>query len=702
MTFPWSTSPKLQARDIVAFDDSELDQYLEKTGRIVSVEDPHNLPEEFIQRLRDRVTNASEAVKSRPVDLDQVAARLLEVTTEHEPPTEPVVPRPRPIEYEKEPIPEGKCRKEERPSSVSTETFDEEEDRRQLLREETEAYHALVEDGGRPSHPLNLPHDIFKDPGEYQQIVSFWKGRNGQNESLFTSQMSRWKDFRKFQRFMRERNIEDERVIHIYSGHSHSEFRRWSTFVGRQQPVEGEEGRFPIHSRAVKDRLTKHGFTRTFQLDEDPTTQDRLTTWIEYLAYEYWWYDRFALSERQQQWLDDKWKKVVDGQVLKPVETQKSVCDFESIVLRYKELEQSREALAVANSAVVLARKAISDPQNSRHPLKEPEQRLLETQSKLAAAEEKNIFIERRYKLISDFNKDTGNIQIAKESADRHTILLRWILEQLPMVVLEMKQSEAAETTSNDESVRRKPKLDHADQLSSGEGPRDQESNDMENPTTLDYQTPIATTAQESKGRKRSHLIANEERPSKRPRRNSRNSALPGCKISESIVAAATTELSADRPHGPNPPTSRMTRQKRKAATVVEGEGDVKEANKVSGQSASLGKQPPKLRKHNNRNGALSGYTISGAADTAAAAEAATEESHGPNAATSRVTRLKRKAATVAAKEGDVETAKISSRGSSLRSRKKKNMPFSEPQLSSTATKPLRRSLRLAQKRAAI
>ncbi|KAJ3579605.1 hypothetical protein NPX13_g963 [Xylaria arbuscula] len=59
-------SCKMFARDFVAFDDVELDQYLdahrlEGGAATVDVEDPENLPESFIQRLRDRAQNMSGA-----------------------------------------------------------------------------------------------------------------------------------------------------------------------------------------------------------------------------------------------------------------------------------------------------------------------------------------------------------------------------------------------------------------------------------------------------------------------------------------------------------------------------------------------------------------------------------------------------------------------------------------------------------------
>ncbi|PGH02342.1 hypothetical protein AJ80_08864 [Polytolypa hystricis UAMH7299] len=76
-------SPKPFACDIVAYNDEELDRYLEKVNRIFAVQDSENLPESFIERLRDRVRRENEIVQSRPVDLDQVAARLLEISPDN-------------------------------------------------------------------------------------------------------------------------------------------------------------------------------------------------------------------------------------------------------------------------------------------------------------------------------------------------------------------------------------------------------------------------------------------------------------------------------------------------------------------------------------------------------------------------------------------------------------------------------------------
>ncbi|KAF2189933.1 hypothetical protein K469DRAFT_683279 [Zopfia rhizophila CBS 207.26] len=582
MTSPEPISPKLFARDIAAYSDAELDRYLEETRRTVDIEDPENLPEDFIQRLRDRAHLTTETVQSRPVDLDQVAARLLQVPTDKEAPPRSFFPPARPPVYEEEPYPEDDYHQLWETGSASTQPLDEEEEYRESLQRETEAYHALDKDGGRPSHPLNLLEDIVKNPGEYREILSFWQscGNHDDDWEVFTRQLSRWKSFRRFQRFVREPNIEDERIIYI-SG----QYRIWDHFVGRQQPITGEEGRFPIYVRAVKDRLTKHGFTRTFQLDEDPARQDKLTTWIEYLGYEYWWYDQYALSKRQQQRLDDAWKKLVDAKVLRPFETQEFICSIESGFLEQNEEDRAKEAVESAKSAVMLAQKTISDPRRNYRSPKESQQRLLEAQSKLDAEVKKYNSIKRRNSLIDEFTERTKNIRIAKEDAECHSILLRWMLQQLPLIELELKQSDTAGNDSDGRGRRRRLKLDRAGELGEGQSPTDQSSDDGENPTTSDRRTRIASTFQGDERRKRrSHDTVDEERPSKRSRHNGQIRCLSDRKTSESADTTAATGGS----HGSKTATARTVRGERKLTRVADKGGRGVKAGNFSGPSHSL------------------------------------------------------------------------------------------------------------------
>jgi hypothetical protein len=94
-----------------------------------------------------------------------------------------------------------------------------------------------------------------------------------------------------------------------------------------------------------------------------------------------------------------------------------------------------------------------------------------------------------------DFVNATRDYRSAKKDAERHTILLRWILEQVPLVEAELKESEAAE--SRPITARgTKRKLGHdQDKVSKDRNPKRPRRNDQAIPSGS------ITTAQQAKKR---------------------------------------------------------------------------------------------------------------------------------------------------------------------------------------------------------
>ena len=140
---------------------------------------------------RDRTHRVSESADFHPIDLDEVAARLQEQSRRS-------------------------------PSLGTTAPYDSEEDYQLDLEHETRSYNMLVDNGGRPSHPLSRLEDIANDPGEYREILSFWQSREDEWR-VFGGQFGRWRAFRRLQRFARGqrdydywRSIwEEDRELHI-------------------------------------------------------------------------------------------------------------------------------------------------------------------------------------------------------------------------------------------------------------------------------------------------------------------------------------------------------------------------------------------------------------------------------------------------------------------------------------------------------
>jgi hypothetical protein len=270
------------------------------------------------------------------------------------------------------------------------------------LRSETECYNTLVNDGGRPSHPVSLLEDVLKNPGEYREILSYWQDHPA-GWKVFSKQLQRWGDFRERQRSMRE------------------------------------QGRFPEYIDVLRDRLTKHDFfVRTFQFHEDPSRQDKLTTWVEYLDFEYRTYNQFAnYIRRHQRQYDEAWKKLVDSKVLRPFETEESVSNIESEFQRQRERSErieAEEAVKSANSAVEWAQGDIRNPRLSQ----KARQELTAAKNELGEAIKLLESIDRRAELVSEFKQSTRQYRSARDKAERQSILLQWMLEQVALIELEL------------------------------------------------------------------------------------------------------------------------------------------------------------------------------------------------------------------------------------------------------------------------
>jgi hypothetical protein len=109
-----------------------------------------------------------------------------------------------------------------------------------------------------------------------------------------------------------------------------------------------KEDQFSIYRLLVQKRLTRHGFERPCQMDEDLDQQDKLATWIEFLNYEYQDYDKdMRFIERHQPEYDAAWKEPLDSKVLRPFETKEFLCNIKSSFQRASERERGREGRGI-------------------------------------------------------------------------------------------------------------------------------------------------------------------------------------------------------------------------------------------------------------------------------------------------------------------------------------------------------------------
>jgi hypothetical protein len=157
---------------------------------------------------------------------------------------------------------------------------------------QTEAYHKLVDTRGRPSHPLERMVDIVDDPGELREILSFWQEREGDWE-VYGTQFGQWKEFQRVQRHAREGRFRNESSLFLAV-----QYDTWDKFASEfPKNIDGARG-FPEYIQSAKERLVRNGFTRPFKFDQDLAKQDKLTTWIEFLNWEYMRYEDYAYEAK--------------------------------------------------------------------------------------------------------------------------------------------------------------------------------------------------------------------------------------------------------------------------------------------------------------------------------------------------------------------------------------------------------------------
>ncbi|TKA42965.1 hypothetical protein B0A55_13409 [Friedmanniomyces simplex] len=194
------------------------------------------------------------------------------------------------------------------------------------------------------------------------------------------------------------------------------------------------------YEKRLKHRLSKYGFTRPFQLESDLSRQDGVTTWIEYLAYEYWFYDQKAsYVKRFQRKHDEAWKKLVDSGVLRPGESYDIVCNIDSVFKDAAEEEAAERAVQSATTAFLAAEKDFGESWVDNNFRQASRIRLVASKAAVEKAKAAYKPLKRRGDTITDFCQQIKGYRNAHKDAEHHTYLLSWIQQQIPTIERESK-----------------------------------------------------------------------------------------------------------------------------------------------------------------------------------------------------------------------------------------------------------------------
>lgn len=425
-------------------------------------------------------------------------------------------------------------------------------------------YNKLVEDGGRPLYPIDLMDEVAQDPFSHWDMLRPWLGYRSDFEPdsnkdlewlVFGRQQHSWLSFRRWQAHNRRAGRPQYVELEYPWG---SVDRAFNCFVTDFRRTTSN------YTEAMKKLLAKYGFTRPFQPRDDPTRQDKLTTWIEYLGSEYAGHYRYTrLLKKLQPGYDQAWKTLEDAKVLRPFETEEYICNIKSAYHHQSEREQA--AAAVKSAAAVLA---------SCHQVGRAEHvtRRAEAQARLDAAETSLKIIKRRNDLVTEFCVAARDYLRTKDEAGCQNMRARWILEQVPLVEAELTERGVTETGLDAPRgmKRRRRGLDNED-CDGGEGGEDNE--------------------------------AAYDRSIKKPRQAAGTSgSLRDCQTISSGSQSKRRKRGHDAVAG-DTPRSKRSKQSDSSLEIARPDGDKRaEAEKIDGQ--------PSLRANKPDNGLLQEKTV--------------------------------------------------------------------------------------------
>ncbi|KAI6274166.1 hypothetical protein MCOR14_012039 [Pyricularia oryzae] len=280
------------AREIEAFSDAELTKHLWDNSRCVTVRDPENISESFLERLREMV-RSHNVPHSAVVDLNGVNAKLL--ATE----------------------PKGR---EVSPASSDrvTEILDDTEDG------EVSSHRDLVGAGGRPAYPIQLLDQVWENPRAYRDILSLFcfSEYEWENPTIFAWQKSRWDLFRAWQK--------DGRTGRICTGGTSQAAVKLiqSTRAGDRGLASYVES---VRTNALVPLRLQTDLIAEFDPTQDPIIQNALTTWLEYVAYRYIQTKCESNSAaHHKKHLQKTWEELVSMELLTPSELEKGIVRLNS------------------------------------------------------------------------------------------------------------------------------------------------------------------------------------------------------------------------------------------------------------------------------------------------------------------------------------------------------------------------------------
>ncbi|KAK0712500.1 hypothetical protein B0T26DRAFT_676951 [Lasiosphaeria miniovina] len=271
-------------------------------------------------------------------------------------------------------------------------------------RAEIKAHNRLIDDGGRPSHPIKLPLSAVRNSREYRDILSYWQNTPGKCQ-VFTKQLRWWQRFREFQQKQRRPNqdfdLYAERVISCLA----------------KDGVEPPQPWPPI----------------SYQLRRDISQQTDVVTWLECLSFAH---DEISLHKERlesgRQGFDEAWDRLLSTGLLKPSETVKD----NARATRERYISRNLQCEAKRVRLVGFLYSKPDDFHVAHQPQGTGWAEAMQTWNKLTAAAEQDLKrMTRREECLTRFFDAARDHLALRDSVDNEEKLVRWVREQVVALI---------------------------------------------------------------------------------------------------------------------------------------------------------------------------------------------------------------------------------------------------------------------------
>lgn len=353
------------------------------------------------------------------------------------------------------------------------------------------AYEDIIRDGDRPMYAVEMIPHIVRDREQYAELrrplqSAFFK------DALLSTQYLKWHTFKAAQRdergliddtelsFDRWAEKEDREQNNMLSKRGYEKWKQkaeskphklrqdWQCYRQCEDTLRNKtrdsRKRFHGHVKSVKATLAEHGMEPPVHFLDDPKQQDVLTTWMEYLAFEYWVQNEKAQKrDENERELEEAWDAIVASEYWTPSQMTREYIDAFNTQPIDAEVQGTQDAWFSACRDLREFESRVANEDGLSGVSQEAiDARLQHLRHSCEERRQHHETVSRPWDVLADYQRHTTELRCAKEEGDAQSLYVRWVEDQIPIIKSEI--AAAAE-----------PAVEHGpEETGSNEGPQEE------------------------------------------------------------------------------------------------------------------------------------------------------------------------------------------------------------------------------------